>query len=205
MKDPGAAEKPSEFTIPALELRPHPCTFPLPESVTVRGITCVTRTFLVDFLPAIYPYLPFRCSNSPTAKFQIPFFSFSGPDPPPPDIGSPGDVYVAPAANALYAYLPVDGVSDRGAWTRWSFVRSEYASRELKLSEPGVFGHPLFPAHVLWAVRTSFGWYSLSTVNSARRDVRSKKLFADGEGVEAASKILVAYVLQQQEEKVIDA
>ncbi|KAJ6588381.1 hypothetical protein B0H19DRAFT_1057577 [Mycena capillaripes] len=219
----------------ALQLTPHPCTFPLPPFVAAHGITCITRTFLVDILPASYPYLPFRCSSSPNAKFQIPFFQFSGPDPPPANIGSPGDIYVAPAASALYARLPVpvpvpvnggDGV-DGGvsvvahAWTPWTAVAYEAHRREIKLTEPGLLHHPFFPAHVLWAAKNAFAWYSLSTVNNTRREVRTKRLFGtgasggageggDGEagrdagmGAEAgeAAKVLVALTLQNAADK----
>ncbi|KAF8169025.1 hypothetical protein K438DRAFT_1774533 [Mycena galopus ATCC 62051] len=195
--DPGAAERSAELTSANFELRPHPCTFPLPESVAVRGISAVVRTFLVDILPPDYPFLPFRPSSSPTSKkWHIPFFCFSGPDPPPTDIGSLGDIYVAPAASAMYGYLPVDGAADRGVWTRWSAVNCEKV-RELKLGEPGVFGHPYFPMQLLWA-RGPFGWYSLSSVNNVRRNTRS---LVENKDVESATKILVAHALQLWEEQ----
>ncbi|KAJ7848946.1 hypothetical protein B0H14DRAFT_3452769 [Mycena olivaceomarginata] len=164
------------MTIPPLAwLRPHPCTLPPPDanSLAARGITCTLSTFLVSSVPATYPYLPFRPRTTATdCRAHIPFFSYSGPDPPPTDIGcSPGDTYVAPTAGALYAFLPVpvpgvvggvvDGVADdagagagvgvgvNGAWTRWTAINPDPSSaqsrREVKLGDPGLVPHPVLP------------------------------------------------------------
>ncbi|KAJ7775647.1 hypothetical protein DFH07DRAFT_87373 [Mycena maculata] len=179
---------------PQVELRPHPCTSPPPQSATVEGITCASATFRVDALRENYPYLPIRSSNLPNAKFQIPFFIFSGPDPPPADIGTPGDVYVAPAASALYAYLPVDSAG--GAWKRWTAVRPDTCAYELKSIDEGLLRHPYAPERFLWAKEKTFSWFSLSSINICRRAVRQKKLFVADEDAEAAAKLLVALTLQ---------
>ncbi|KAF7333000.1 hypothetical protein MVEN_02406300 [Mycena venus] len=201
MQTDGGTEILRESTNPTLALRPHPCSFPQPDSLSARGITYVLDHFLVDTLPANYPYLPFHHSTT-SGKSQIPFFCFTGPDPPPTDIGSPGDIYVAPAASALYACLPVDRETGRDVWTRWSAVRPATEDAQevklLKLTEPGVFGHPYFPGRVLWPGKASFGWYALVSVNNRRREDRSRKLFANNEDVEAATKILVERMLQHQ-------
>jgi hypothetical protein len=75
--------------------------------------------------------------------------------------------------------------------------------RDLKLDEPGFLHHPYFPAQVLWAGKASFSWYSLTSINNARRDARQTKPFAedDDPDAEAAAKILVARALQNWEDK----
>ncbi|KAJ7663490.1 hypothetical protein B0H17DRAFT_1211664 [Mycena rosella] len=164
-----------------LQLRPHPCTLPRPES---PGITCTTRTFLVDYLPPTYPYMHYRSASSPNPKFQIHFFVFSGPDPPPSDIGAtPGDVYVAPAASALYAYLPA------GGWTRWTAVAPDAQARRstLRLEDAGLLAHPHFPDRMLWPSDSTFTWYSINN-SRARRN--------KGVGAE----VLVARTLQHGHE-----
>ncbi|KAJ7713694.1 hypothetical protein DFH07DRAFT_785885 [Mycena maculata] len=178
---------------PQVELRPHPCTFPPPQSATVEGITCTNATFHVDVLRENYPYRPIRSSSLPNAKFQIPFFIFSGPDPPPADIGTPGDVYVVPAST-LYAYLPVD--SEGGAWTQWTAVCTDTCAYELKSTDEGLLRHPYTPERFLWAKEKTFSWFSLSSINICRRAVRQKKLFVADEDAEAAAKVLVALTLQ---------
>ncbi|KAJ7469869.1 hypothetical protein B0H11DRAFT_2283764, partial [Mycena galericulata] len=187
---------------PASELKPHPCTLPAPQFLTTEGITCKTGTFLVDSLPPTYPYLPFHSSRPRTsAKFQIPFFVFSGPDPPPADIAYLGDVYVAPEASALYAYLPVDEIMGGGAWTRWTAVGPEEHARNLTSGEVALLRHPYFPEHILWTRERTFSWYSLGSINNLRREARNKKLFIANEDAEAAAKILVARALQDAEGK----
>ncbi|KAJ6473106.1 hypothetical protein C8R45DRAFT_1012225 [Mycena sanguinolenta] len=195
--DEGTSEQPTELAVAnaAFELRPHPCTFPLSETVAARGITAIICTFLVDILPANYHYLPFRYSTSSSPfpkKWQIPFFCFSGPDPPPADIGSLGDIYISPEASALYACLPVEGEAACGTWTRWSAVQCD----KVKINDPGIIVHPYFPAQMLWPVRASFGWYSMSTIATARRSTRS---LVENEDAEVATKILVAHTLQLRE------
>ncbi|KAJ6579747.1 hypothetical protein DFH09DRAFT_1360925 [Mycena vulgaris] len=197
---PNISTEPANPTEPPtqelFELIPHPCTFPPPESATTKGIECTTRTFLVDVLPATYPYLPYRFSASPCAKFQIPFFLFTGPDPPPADIGTPGDMYVAPASSALYAYLA-------GGWTRWTPADPAPPARRatLKLGDAGLLPHPHFPAHLLWAGERAFAWYSLSSVLNARRDVRANAVVSPDAGPAEAAKVLVARTLRWAEEK----
>ncbi|KAJ6538325.1 hypothetical protein DFH09DRAFT_1368960 [Mycena vulgaris] len=197
---PNTSTEPANPTEPLtqepFELIPHPCTFPPPESATTKGIECTTRTFLVDVLPATYPYLPYRFSASPCAKFQIPFFLFTGPDPPPTDIGTPGDVYVAPGSSALYAYLA-------GGWVRWTPADPAPPARRatLKLGDAGLLPHPHFPAHLLWAGERAFAWYSLSSVLNARRDVRANAVVSPDAGPAEAAKVLVARTLRWAEEK----
>ncbi|KAJ7663486.1 hypothetical protein B0H17DRAFT_1144055 [Mycena rosella] len=175
-----APEQPTETGGGAPDVQPHPCTLPPPKSAT-PGITCTTRTFLVDFIPGTYPYLYTR---SPTSgKFQIDFFVFSGPDPPPADIGGAGDVYVAPAARRLYAYLPA------GGWTRWT-VGGNTARTTLRLGDAGLLGHPYFPDRLLWASESAFSWYALNSINANR--YRTK-----GETPEE----LVARTLEHEQEK----
>ncbi|KAJ7124422.1 hypothetical protein C8R44DRAFT_734905 [Mycena epipterygia] len=197
--DPSAATE-NPTTEPIL-LKPHPCTLPPPESALVKGITCTTRAFLVDILPAHYPYLSQYSNSTTTSKFQIPFFCFSGPDPPPADIGGLGDVYVAPAASALYAYL-ADGTpgGGGGAWMRWTAVGFLTSSRLLKLGDPGLLGHPYFPEHLLWTGERKFAWYALSSVHNMRRDARVQGLFKHNEDAEAGAKILVARTLENEKE-----
>ncbi|KAJ7721612.1 hypothetical protein B0H16DRAFT_1602286 [Mycena metata] len=182
--------------------------------MAMAGISCTTRVLLVDVLPPSYPFLPFRTSNSKTPKFQIPFFAFSGPDPPPPALGSPGDVYVAPATNALYACMPAG--SGATLWTPWRAVglsengRSVFAPSlirwggQLKLTDPGLLAHPYFPAQVLWAQAFNgcFGWYAIKTVNKFRRDARLGELL-EGRGLDAegAAKVLVGCTLKEGEER----
>ncbi|KAJ7449257.1 hypothetical protein FB451DRAFT_1410983 [Mycena latifolia] len=179
----------------ALELTPHPCTLPPPESATTHGITCTTRIFLVDVLPPSYPYLPFRFSaTSASPKFQIPFFCFSGPDPPPADIGAAGDVYIA-AANTLYAHLPVHG------WTRWTAAHPPHNRTLFKLGDAGLLSHPYFPDRLLWATDPAFSWYSLSSVHNARRSAGTKMLVPPDADADAAAKILVARTLQCGDDK----
>ncbi|KAF7333001.1 hypothetical protein MVEN_02406400 [Mycena venus] len=181
-----------------MQLRPHPCTFSPPEKT---GITCVLYTFLVDELPQNYPYLLFLSSSNHWAnhQFQIPFFCFSGPDPPPADIGSPGDIYVAPAASALYAYLPSeDDLFEDGIWTRWNAVRPSNDFFELQPGDHDLLQHPHFPGRLLWANSASFSWYKLDTVNRVLGEALQKKLFAGNEDPAAAAKILVEHTLQIQ-------
>ncbi|KAJ7907202.1 hypothetical protein B0H13DRAFT_2662500 [Mycena leptocephala] len=169
----GATEKPSApEDSTELELRPHPCTF-LRQNRLLKGHILRHPHLSVNVLPANYPYLPFRFSNSPNAKFQVPFFCFSGPDPPPADIGSLGDVYIAPAASTL-TVISQSMANRGGAWTRWTAV---IPRRDLKLDEPGFLHHPYFPAQT--------------------------KPFAedDDPDAEAAAKILVARALQNWEDK----
>ncbi|KAJ6473100.1 hypothetical protein C8R45DRAFT_936138 [Mycena sanguinolenta] len=91
--------------------------------------------------------------------------------------------------STLYACLPVRGETECGTWTRWSAVQCD----KVKISDPGIYVHPWFPAHLLWPVGPTFGWYSVNTVNNTRHDTRS---LLENEDVEAATKILVAYTLQ---------
>ncbi|KAJ7906175.1 hypothetical protein B0H13DRAFT_2021464, partial [Mycena leptocephala] len=164
-----------------LELRPYVYPRP-PQSPPERtGITCVASHFLVKKLPENYPFV---CSTARLSdNFQFPFFCFSGPDPPPVDFGSLGDLYVAPAANALYAYLPSDGLFEDGAWTRWSAVRPASDHGRFQFGETGLLQHPFFPERVLW-------------VNKAQ--ARASKLFAGNEDVATVTNILVAHTLQTQ-------
>ncbi|KAJ7039348.1 hypothetical protein C8F04DRAFT_1255054 [Mycena alexandri] len=177
--------------------------------MSARGISCITRVFLVDFLPPTYPFLPFRTSYSTTLRLQIPFFIYSGPDPPPAELGSPGDLYVAPATNALYACMAVAGAdggggAGSGVWTPWCAIGySEPKLRAFKLSEPGLLLHPYFPAHVLWTFKANFGWYSLVTLNNLRCDSQLKILVKGHEEAGEAAKVLVAQTLQLQQEKAI--
>ncbi|KAJ7733351.1 hypothetical protein B0H16DRAFT_164636 [Mycena metata] len=188
-------------------LKPHPCCLPHPESMLARGISCITRVFLVDFLPPTYTFLPYRTSHSTTLKFQIPFFIFSGPDPPPPELGSPGDLYVAPATNALYACMAVAGAdggggAGSGVWMPWRAIGySEAKPRDFKLTDPGLLLHPYFPAHVLWTFKACFGWYSIVTLNNWRRDTKLRMLVKGHEEAGEAAKVLVAQTLQLQQEK----
>ncbi|KAJ7906180.1 hypothetical protein B0H13DRAFT_2021478 [Mycena leptocephala] len=172
-----------------LEFRPY---LPPPERI---GITCAASYFLVEKVPENYP---FSCATTSFGKFRFPFFCFSGPDPPPADIGSLGDVYVAPAANALYAYLPSDGLFEDGAWTRWSAVCPESDNRWFKPGETGLLQHPFIPERILWVSEGVIWWYTLGSVNTIRAKTRARKLFPENEDVAAVTKIIVAHTLQIQ-------
>ncbi|KAJ7469868.1 hypothetical protein B0H11DRAFT_2043725 [Mycena galericulata] len=156
---------------PQVQLKRHPCEFPPPKSAVAEGpITCTIHDFRVEVLPPNYPYLPYLPSASPSPKFQrVPFFFFSGPDPPPADIGSFGDLYVAPTTDALYAYLPVDGTGGGGAWTRWTALIG--------------LAHPYLPDRLLWPGPKGmpFSWYPIRSIEQFLReeDKISKKRHAE--------------------------
>ncbi|KAF7354578.1 hypothetical protein MSAN_01371000 [Mycena sanguinolenta] len=194
--DDGIAVKNSQIT--EMECPLDSRTFPtLDPSLAARGITSSNCTLLVDILPANYPSQHYVSQTA--KKWQISFLYFSGPDPPPSDIGSPGDIYVSPAASALYGCLPVEGATKCRTWKRWGALRSADSAREVKLNDSGIVGHPYLPGYLLWPVKSSFGWYSLKTVNNTRRDVRSS---LENENAEAVTKILIERTLQLQEGKI---
>ncbi|KAJ7469874.1 hypothetical protein B0H11DRAFT_2435665 [Mycena galericulata] len=180
--------------------RHNPCTFPPPISSITEGITCTTRAFYVDTLPPSYPY--FVSKSSSAKNFQIPFFLFSGPDPPPADIGCLGDVYVAPEASALYGYLPVDEAAGGGGWVRWTAINVGCEQRLLlKFSDSGMLGHPYFPERILWARKMDISWYALGSINAARREMCNEKLPMVNEDAETATKKWVARAVQNVGEK----
>ncbi|KAJ7933044.1 hypothetical protein B0H13DRAFT_755837 [Mycena leptocephala] len=170
---------------------------PPPRPQKRTGITCVASHFLVKELPENYPYFCRKTQSFMSDKFQFPFSYFSGPNPPPPDFGSPGDVYVAPAARALYAYLPTDGLFEDGAWTRWSAMRPASDHSSLQPGEAGLLQHPFFPERVLWVNEGTIWWYTLTSVNTMRGEC-PRWLFAGNEDVAAVTEILVAHTLQKQ-------
>ncbi|KAK7053683.1 hypothetical protein R3P38DRAFT_2500459, partial [Favolaschia claudopus] len=187
---------------------PHPCSMPLPASFAARGITATTHTFLVDYLPQNYPYLPFRHHRSTSAKLQIAFFILIGTEDTPPtdltDRFSFGDIYVSYTSKALYAYLPANAnanMSDEleesspGAWTRWSAVSSN-CTRNLKGDEAGLLGHPYFPYQFLWPMK-KFGWYSVASINNTRREVRTTLQAGD---LESAGRAIVARTMGKHDE-----
>ncbi|KAJ7342679.1 hypothetical protein DFH08DRAFT_963405 [Mycena albidolilacea] len=177
-------------------------------------MTSVIHTFLVDEFSETYPYLPFNCSNDyarmhqdsrPRAsvliqQIQIPFFCFSGPDPPPANIGSLGDLYVAPTASALYAYLPSDDLFEDGSWTRWSATRPTDRTLDLAPGDPGLLQHPYFPDRVLWAFTTSFSWFRLDSVNRMMRTV-PPSWYRDSEDTVTATKTMVDQTVLGQKEQ----
>ncbi|KAK7001685.1 hypothetical protein R3P38DRAFT_3046896 [Favolaschia claudopus] len=136
---------------------PHPCTFPTPKR---PGITCLTHLFLVDKLPENYPYLPFQADLGTLVqtKHQIPFYCFSGPDPPPNDVGaSLGDLYIASDACILYAYLGSnENLAQEGVWKRWDAVTGTP-------NVDALLKHPHFPDRYLWTIN-GFTWAPLDAV-----------------------------------------
>ncbi|KAK7053682.1 hypothetical protein R3P38DRAFT_2682886 [Favolaschia claudopus] len=136
---------------------PHPCSFPTPER---PGITCLTHLFLVDKLPEDYPYLPFQTDLGTLVqtKHQIPFYCFSGPDPPPNDVGaSLGDLYIASDASILYAYLDSkENLAQEGVWKRWNAVSG-------MPNVDALLKHPHFPDRYLWTIN-GFTWAPLDAV-----------------------------------------
>ncbi|KAJ7166081.1 hypothetical protein C8R46DRAFT_1275727 [Mycena filopes] len=102
---------------------PHPCNQnPNPKS-TVKPETTFTLRYMKmcsDRIPLNYPYiLPpnkgiFPNKGDTYEYTPVPYFEFRALGAPPPDVGTPGDVYIdtTPNAQALYTKSEED-------WSRW--------------------------------------------------------------------------------------
>ncbi|KAJ7848945.1 hypothetical protein B0H14DRAFT_2766373 [Mycena olivaceomarginata] len=164
----------------ARNLQVHPCTLSPPER---PGMTILRKPIPTFLSNCSNDYARMHQDSRPRAsvpiqQIQIPFFCFSGPDPPPANIGS--------LASALYAYLPSDDLFEDGSWTRWR--------------DPGLLQHPYFPDRVLWAFTTSFSWFRLDSVNRMMRTV-PLSWYRDSEDTVTATKTMVDQTVLGQKEQ----
>lgn len=156
-------------------LLPHPCnrSSKHPSSLIQPSITCELKTFVVETLPAGYPYETYQPSQKTYTKYHIPFFQFSGRGPPPLDVGHPGDIFIdsTPGANALYMRSSTD-------WVLWSDPHPD----DRRVTTSLLICHPAFvnehEGRYLWCSNKSiFSWYSLSTIENSRRLVQRDRAF----------------------------
>src|SRR5882762_9135049 len=90
---------------------PHPSQNIPASSIEHPDIACHIREFQVRDLPDDYPY---QLESESSTSTTIPFCEFRGKQPPPADIGNPGDVYIRADTEALALYART-----RNGWKLW--------------------------------------------------------------------------------------
>src|ERR1700683_3907026 len=147
---------------------PHPSRNALAlNSAEQPGIVCHNHEFHVREIPEDYPYRLETSSESST-NIIIPFYEFRGKEPPPTNIGNPGDVYLETGADAFALYAKM-----RTGWKMWDPLPT-WGSIVPPASE--FLAHPDSENlnRFFWCDGYQVGWYAFSGVRAKRSRMRQE-------------------------------
>ncbi|KAJ7165682.1 hypothetical protein C8R43DRAFT_987294 [Mycena crocata] len=175
--------------------QPHPCfQNPHPKS-ELKPDTTFTLKYIkknADKIPASYPYSTLSGdgifpNNGAVLQYRaVPYFEFRGLGAPPPDIGTPGDVYIdrTPGACALFSKSEED-------WTMWAGHGAV-----------DMLAHPHFvecgSARFVWFhPEQGFEWVCARTVMRRQETLRNSKTLTSRHASLSASRALAARIIEE--------
>lgn len=154
---------------------PFPCFVnPSPKSTLQHGINCQQSTFLVQNLPAEFPYDTQGLDSA--VGVQIHYLVFDGQGPPPDDIGDPGDIYFD------FVHSDIVNFGKLVLYARMERCWKLWPGKDLT----NLLQHPHLPTYFLWQKKRAFGWTYATKIKGWAKFAAEK---AKRERAEAAAKI----------------